>query len=286
MIKTRSNIVYTICKLNIFNVNSTAIHWKALKRVLRYLTDTRNRDIIYKRVETSLCEYTDANWVGDQDYARSIASHVFTLNKKAISWRFTKQKSVTKSITETEYMTSANTTQKAVWIRFLMTELNQNLDDPTMIHDDNQSAIALVKNSINHRRIRHINVSYHFVRELIVNETLKYNYISTKEIITDDLTKPLTSEKFAEFIIMLRLSDLGLQKMNQWERCKLDLNNLRYDLASQGECRTVSRSFYTCSSVLLYMSTAYRLHVVVCFYIDVCNISLLFIRSYISWILL
>ena len=84
-----------------------------------------------------------------------------------------------------------------------------------MIHDDNQGVIALVKNPVNHRRIRHINVSYHFVRELIVNETLKYNYISTKKMMIDDLTKPLTSEKFAEFIAMLRLSDLGLQEMDQ-----------------------------------------------------------------------
>ena len=112
-------------------------------------------------------------------------------------------------------MTSADTVQEVVWIRFLMTELNQNLDGSMVIHDDNQSAIALIKNSINHRRIRHINVSYHFVRELIINETLKYNYIPTKEIIIDDLTKSLTSEKFAEFIIMLGLSDLRLQEMNQ-----------------------------------------------------------------------
>ena len=112
-------------------------------------------------------------------------------------------------------MTSADTAQKVVWICFLMTELNQNLDGLTMIHDDNQSVIALIKNSVNHRRIRYINVSYYFVRELIVNEILKYNYISTKEIMIDDLTKSLTLKKFAEFIIMLKLSDLRLQKMNQ-----------------------------------------------------------------------
>ena len=122
---------------------------------------------------------------------------------------------MTKSITEAKYMTSANTAQEVVWIRFLMTELDQNLGGSTVIHDDNQGVIALAKNSVNHRRIRHINVSYHFVRELIVNETLKYNYISTKEMVADGLTKPLTSEKFAEFITMLRLSDLKLQKMDQ-----------------------------------------------------------------------
>ena len=112
-------------------------------------------------------------------------------------------------------MASADTAQEAVWIRFLMTELDQDLGGPTVIHGDNQGAIALAKNPINHRRIRHINVSYHFVRELIVNETLKYNYIPTKEMVADGLTKSLTSEKFAEFIAMLRLSDLRLQEMNQ-----------------------------------------------------------------------
>ena len=69
----------------IINVNPTAIHWKALKRVLRYLAGTRNRGIIYGGAETSLCGYTDADWVGDQDYARSTAGHVFTLNGGVIS---------------------------------------------------------------------------------------------------------------------------------------------------------------------------------------------------------
>ena len=112
-------------------------------------------------------------------------------------------------------MASADTAQEAVWIRFLMTELNQDLGGPTVIHGDNQGAIALAKNPVNHRRTRHINVSYHFVRELIANETLKYNYIPTKEMVADGLTKPLTPGKFAEFIAMLGLSDLGLQEMNQ-----------------------------------------------------------------------
>ena len=84
-----------------------------------------------------------------------------------------------------------------------------------MIHGDNQGAIALAKNPVNHRRTRHINVSYHFARELIANGTLKYNYIPTKEMVADGLTKPLTPGKFAEFIAMLGLSDLGLQEMDQ-----------------------------------------------------------------------
>lgn len=85
------------------------------------------------------------------------------------------------------------------------------LDGPTTIHGDNMGAIALAKNPIDHERTRHINVSYHFVRELITNGTIAFNYISTNEMVADGLTKALTPAKFGDFVDMLGLADAGLE---------------------------------------------------------------------------
>ena len=65
----------------------------------------------------------------------------------------------------------------------------------------------MVKNSVDHKRTRYINVSYYFVRELIINGTLTLIYIPTNEMIVDGLTKALTPAKFAGFIKMLSLND-------------------------------------------------------------------------------
>ena len=76
-----------------------------------------------------------------------------------------------------------------------------------------QGALTLAKNPIDHRRTRrHINVSCHFIRELISSGTLQSTYIPTKDMIADGLTKPLTLGKFADFVTMLGLSDSELDQ--------------------------------------------------------------------------
>ena len=63
--------------------------------------------------------------------------------------------------------------------RYLLPELRQSLGDLATIHCDSQRAVALAKDSVDQRRTRHINVSYHFVRELIISETIRqlYSYV-------------------------------------------------------------------------------------------------------------
>ena len=169
--------------------------------------------IVYGGADNSpMSGYTDADWAGDQDSARSTSGYVFTFNGGAISWRSGKQKSIAKSTCEAEYMAQSDAAQEAIWIRFLLPELGEHLNDSTVIHGDNQGAISLAKNPIDRKRTRHINVSYHFVRELITNGTLTFSYIPTQEMIADGLTKALTPAKFNDFIGMLGLKDGGLEE--------------------------------------------------------------------------
>ena len=70
----------------------------------------------------------------------------------------------------------------------------------------------MAKNLIDYKRIRHINVSYYFVRELIINGTLTFSYISIKDIITDDLIKALIPAKFDDFIEILGLKNGELEE--------------------------------------------------------------------------
>ena len=61
--------------------------------------------------------------------------------------------------------------------------------------EDNQSCIAMAKNP-QHGRSKHIDVKYHFVRELVENETINLKYCLTEEMIADFLTKGLNREQF------------------------------------------------------------------------------------------
>lgn len=67
------------------------------------------------------------------------------------------------SSTEAEYIALTQATKEAIWLRFLLEELGFKQEGTTRIHEDNQSAIAIAKNPIQHARTKHIDIQYHFV---------------------------------------------------------------------------------------------------------------------------
>ena len=75
---------------------------------------------------------------------------------------------------------------------------------PVLIYEDNQSTTKLVDNPVFHKRSKHVDIKYHFIRELVENRTLQIQYVSTKDNIADIFTKPLSFSSFtalrAEFL--------------------------------------------------------------------------------------
>jgi hypothetical protein len=67
---------------------------------------------------------------------------------------------------------------------------------PTILHEDNQACIAISKNPERHARTKHIEVKYHFIRDLVENGVVKLEYCNTVNQIADVLTKPLTFVDF------------------------------------------------------------------------------------------
>ena len=62
-----------------------------------------------------------------------------------------------------------------------------------VVHYDNQSCIKLIENLVFHERSKHIDMRYHYIRDLVQRKTIKLQYIATSEQVVDILTKPLTS---------------------------------------------------------------------------------------------
>ena len=67
------------------------------------------------------------------------------------------------------------------------------------IRGDNQGALALVKNPYLHERSKHIDVCYHYIRDLAKKKKLEIKYVYTTEMPTDRLTKPLARITFERF---------------------------------------------------------------------------------------
>uniref|UniRef100_H3H993 Integrase catalytic domain-containing protein n=1 Tax=Phytophthora ramorum TaxID=164328 RepID=H3H993_PHYRM len=169
MVATRPDLAAAVGVLSQFSADPCPTHWQALKRVLRYLQATPTHGLEFSREDSlGMCGYSDADWAGDIESRRSTSGYAFMMNGGCISWRSKKQRTVALSSTEAEYMALSEATQEAVWLKVFLCELGEMASDEAVkIYEDNQGSIALAKNPQFHKRTKHIDIRYHFVREKV-----------------------------------------------------------------------------------------------------------------------
>jgi hypothetical protein len=112
-----------------------------------------------------------------------------------LSWESRLQRSVSLNTQQSEYMALAENCKEVVWLRGLLAELGYE-QGVTWTFEDNQAAIKLSKNDVNHKKSKHIEVRYHYVRECVQNKLIHLEYLQTKEMLADILTKPLSANRF------------------------------------------------------------------------------------------
>ncbi|XP_052483025.1 secreted RxLR effector protein 161-like [Gossypium raimondii] len=139
-------------------------HWKALKRILRYIQGTVSLGLFYSNMEDyKLIGYSDSDWCGDLDNRKSTLGYVFFLGNTAFTWLSKKQPIVTLSTREAEYVAASWYVCHAIWLRNLLAELEQQQLGATEIRVDNKSVIELAKNPGNHEKSKHIGIPFHFI---------------------------------------------------------------------------------------------------------------------------
>ena len=197
-IATRPDISQAVGVVSKFCSKPTEAHLTAVKRILRYLKGTLNLAIKYQKSENDpLIGYSDADWAGDLDDRHSTTDNIFLMTGGPISWLSKKQAAVALSTSEAEYVALSSVTQEAVWLRKLLTsDLQVTSQEPTMIMEDNQGAISIVKNPVAHSRTKHIDIRYHYIREAVQEGIVNLCYCPTEQMIADLLTKPLARERF------------------------------------------------------------------------------------------
>nr|GEX87323.1 hypothetical protein [Tanacetum cinerariifolium] len=107
------------------------------------------------------------------------------------SWKATLQHVVDLSTTEVEYMALTEAVKETIWLSGLLEELGVKLNTVT-VNCDNKGAIRLSRNHIFHERTKHINVCYHFIREVLEAKTVEVLKVGTEHNVADALTKVLT----------------------------------------------------------------------------------------------
>lgn len=105
----------------------------------------------------------------------------------------------------------ASCVSHASWLRQLLTELHLKQEQPTRLYVDNQSAIAIAKNPVYHDRSKHIDVRFHFLRELVAAQEVALVHVKTEDQLADILTKALPVQTFVRLRNLLGVVDSSLR---------------------------------------------------------------------------
>ena len=116
-----------------------------------------------------------------------------------ISWFSRKKTSIALSMAKDEYIASCLECSEAVWIRKMLAGLFDAEIDATDILCDHQSCIKMTKNLVFHDKTKHIDIRYHFIRDMVQKGAVKLKYVPTEEHVADVLTNPLAHVKFEYF---------------------------------------------------------------------------------------
>lgn len=170
-----------------------------LKRVIKYLKNTTDYGIEYIKVnlKPEVKGYCDSDYANDIGTRRSTSGYLFEIGNGAVTWSSRRQKCVSLSTMEAEYVAACEASKEAVWIRNLLQDLNPRIcSDPITLKVDNQGAIRLAMNQDYHKRTKHIDIRYHYIREKLEDNAIAVEYDDSKHEKADILTKALPREHF------------------------------------------------------------------------------------------
>ena len=101
-----------------------------------------------------------------------------------------KQNSISLSTTEAEYIVAGSCCSQLLWMKKVLTDYGIS-QDTIVVYCDNSSAIDISKNPVQHSKTKHIEIRYHFIRDLVERKIVCLEYIPTERQNVDIFTKPL-----------------------------------------------------------------------------------------------
>jgi hypothetical protein len=135
---------------------------KATKGILRYLKHTQNIGLWYRKgAKFELVGYSDSDYAGCKVKRKSTSGTYQLLGRSLISWSSKKQNSVALSTTETEYISAGSCCVQILWMKATLNDFGMKFKKVSLLCD-NESAIKLTNNPVQHAITKHIDVRHHF----------------------------------------------------------------------------------------------------------------------------
>lgn len=200
---TRPDICFVVSRLSQHFADPTDEHWVTVKHVLRYLRGTADKELCFRKSSEGLGlqAHSDADWAADTTDRRSTTGYCVRMceGSSLVSWKTKKQPTVALSTCEAEYMALALTIQECIYLEQLLKSMDTYEYLKTVVYEDNQGTIALVKNPVCRQRCKHVDIKYHFIRSIIKDERMTLVYCPTEDMVADAMTKPVTKLRLKKF---------------------------------------------------------------------------------------
>ncbi|XP_016178096.1 uncharacterized protein LOC107620452 [Arachis ipaensis] len=161
---TRPNIAFVVDKLSQYLESPMTEHYKAALRILRNLKKASAAGLFFPLTTNfSLTGFVDPDWATCPDTRRFFSSYCFFLGTTLISWKSSKQQTVSRSSLEVEYRTLANATCESLWLLWLLRTFGINHAQPFTLYSNSQSTLHMAANPVLHERTKHIEANFHIV---------------------------------------------------------------------------------------------------------------------------
>jgi hypothetical protein len=204
---SRPDIMLYVCMCARFQANPKEVHLRAVERIMRYLVYTPKFGLWYPKGSTfSLIGYSDADYAGCKIDRKITSGTCQFLGRSLVSWASKKENSVALSTAEAEYIAAGYCCAQLLWMRQTLRVYGYKLSKVPLLCD-NESAIRMADNPVEHSRTKHIDIRYHFLRDHQQKGDIEIAYVSTHNQLFDIFTKPLDEKTFSKLRNELNILD-------------------------------------------------------------------------------
>nr|AAN05371.1 Putative retroelement [Oryza sativa Japonica Group]AAP53179.1 retrotransposon protein, putative, Ty1-copia subclass [Oryza sativa Japonica Group] len=206
---SRPDIMFSVCMCARFQVAPKECHLVAVKRILRYLKHSSIIGLWYpKGAKFKLVGYSDSDYAGCKVDRKSTSGSCQMLGRSLVSWSSKKQNSVALSTAEAEYVSAGSCCAQLLWMKQILLDYGISFTKTPLLCD-NDSAIKIANNPVQHSRTKHIDIRHHFLRDHVVKSDIVISHIRTEDQLADIFTKPLDETRFCKLRNELNVIDFS-----------------------------------------------------------------------------
>lgn len=200
--QTRPDISNAVRAVARYCASPKQVHWRAALGILGYIRRTSWMGITFQRNVVgglSMQVFADADYASKATDRRSVSGGIIMCGGSCVSWFSRTQKCVTLSTTEAEYVAMAEVLKEALFLRQVWRFMLPKAGMPCIpLFEDNEGAIQIARNPVTNSNSKHIDVRYHFIRDLVARKEISISHVSSELQHADFLTKAISKKSFED----------------------------------------------------------------------------------------